>query len=138
MSRYSTAREERARRGSAREEPSQTARFSALPLLVFVLQEGVGQQTCDDGEGNLRRFADLVRARISYIWLTSKRSDPALKEYLIFLDKELHFIKQDLDETHLLVDPSVEKFLAQKIEEYAFLDAVVLRGLATNVAQVPA
>ena len=44
-------------------------------------------------------------------------SDPALKEYLLFLDKELHFIMQDLDESHLLVDSSVEKFLSQKMDE---------------------
>jgi len=44
--------------------------------------------------------------------------DPALKEYLIFLDKELHFIMQDLDDNHLLVSASVEKFLTEKMEEW--------------------
>ncbi|KAL6047838.1 General transcription factor IIH subunit 5 [Balamuthia mandrillaris] len=43
--------------------------------------------------------------------------DPSLKQYLLLVDKEHHFIIKDLDETHLLVLPTATKFLQEKLDE---------------------
>ena len=44
-------------------------------------------------------------------------SDSSIKQYLLHLDKEHHFVIRDLDETHLLVDSTVMGFLQQKLDE---------------------
>jgi len=43
--------------------------------------------------------------------------DSSIKQFLLHLDKEHHFIIRDLDDTHLLVDASVTSFLQEKLDE---------------------
>jgi len=44
--------------------------------------------------------------------------DPAMREYVLFLNKEQRFVIMELDETHLLVDAAVLKFLQQKLDQH--------------------
>ena len=44
-------------------------------------------------------------------------SDATMKQFLLFLDKEHHFIIKDLDETHLLVDAAKATLIQEKMNE---------------------
>jgi len=44
--------------------------------------------------------------------------DPTIKEYLLYLDKnEMSFIFEDLDETHLFIDPTKKDWIQEKIDK---------------------
>ncbi|ELR23285.1 RNA polymerase II transcription factor B subunit 5, putative [Acanthamoeba castellanii str. Neff] len=43
--------------------------------------------------------------------------DATMKQFLLFLDKEHHFIIKDLDETHLLVDAAKATLIQEKMNE---------------------
>lgn len=86
-----------------------------------------------NGSGNERRASGLVPAHAHSApasvvahsrtqKLTTRvtslfGSDSTMKQFLLLLDKEHHFIIKDLDEGHLLVDASKTEFIKQKLEE---------------------
>ncbi len=44
-------------------------------------------------------------------------SDPAVKQLILAIHEQLNFVIQDLDDTHLLVDPSKVKMMQDRLEE---------------------
>ena len=76
------------------------------------------EEETQDGERDARHPLDLVmpsnQTKLRSLLLLS---DSSIKQYLLHLDKEHHFVIRDLDETHLLVDSTVMGFLQQKLDE---------------------